>query len=157
MRDGGLMHDMWLAQSVVEHCVEGLSSRRCIDCLTLLFHPVSNVPEKGGRPLSRSITCIKCIVGCETIVYCFSAQLASWWSSLISEAIHGPWLHIICSSVEMIGLISRRGISCNYWDGISAVTMINGHLTLGALACHWVSVLPVTVVFYFLYSASHAQ
>lgn len=59
--------------------------------------------------------------------------------------------------LKMIGLISRPGISCNYWDGISTVSMINGHLTLFVLDCHWLSALPVTEVFYFLYSASHTQ
>ena len=57
----------------------------------------------------------------------------------------------------MIGLIPRPGISRNYGDGISTVSMINGHLTLFVLACHWPSPLPVTEVFYFLYSASHTH
>lgn len=35
--------------------------------------------------------------------------------------------------------------------------MINGYLTLFVLACHWLTVLPVTEVFYFLYSASHTH
>lgn len=57
----------------------------------------------------------------------------------------------------MIGLISRPDISCNYWDGISTVSMINGHLTLFVLACHWLLLLPVTKGFYFLYSASRTH
>lgn len=113
-----------------------LASASIVSHSNSILSPVSR--RKVAR-LFRSITCSKCIVGRETIVYCFPAQLAFWWSSLISKAIHGPWIHIICSSVEMISLILRLAISCNYWDGISTVSMINGRLTLFVLACHWLA------------------
>ena len=147
------MHDMSM--------VEQRLGRDCpLASASIVSHSnsiLSRVSRRKVARLSRSITCSKCIVGRETIVYCFSAQLVFWWSSLISKAIHGPWIHIICSSVEMISLILRLAISCNYWDGISTVSMINGRLTLFVLVCHWLAELPVTGVFYFLYSASHTQ
>lgn len=137
----------WQCEGAVLSPLYRLSYTLIPSCLQCLW--------EAGRALSRSITCIKCIVGGETIVYCFSAQLASWWSSLISKEIYGPRLHVVCSSAEMIALISRLGVSRNYGDGISPVAVINDHLTLFVSVCYWVPVLPVTVVFHFLYMVSH--
>lgn len=51
-----------------------------------------------------------------------------------------------------------RAISCNYWDGISSVSMTNGYLTLFVLApATGLPPPPVAEVFYFLYSASHTH
>lgn len=115
----------WLPYTLIPSCLQCLGERW-----------LATVPSHA----------LNVTAGCETIVYCFSAQLASWWSPLICKAIHSPRLHIICSSVEMIGLISRLGISCNYWDGISAVTMINGYLTLFVVASHRLSQPPVVEI-----------
>lgn len=120
-----LLKPYWLSYTLISSCLQCLRERW-----------LATVPSHA----------LNATVGCETIVYCFSAQLASWWSSLICKAIHSPWLHIICSPVEMIGLISRLGISCNYWDGISTVTMINGYLTLFVMASHRLSRPPVSEI-----------
>lgn len=57
-------------------------------------------------------------------------------------------------SAELIALIARLRISCNYGARNPTVSMINGHLTSYGQASRWLIALLSAEVFHFLCSAS---
>lgn len=92
-----------------------------IDCLPLSFRPV---PEKWPSSL-ESHPGSRRTAGCAKVVDCFFGSARSLMKFIDLRRRRG-----VCSSAEMIALISRLRISRNYLAWNPTVSVINGHLTI---------------------------